>query len=55
MYIAIEKNQNGSYTFSGYLKRTYYNYSLKECKRKYKEESIKTGLHPHTRFIFVMI
>lgn len=55
MYIAIEKHQNGSFTFSGYLKRTYYGYTLTECKRKYKQESIETGLNPHTRFVFVMI
>lgn len=51
MYIYIERNANGSFTFSGYLKRTYYGYSLAECKRRYRQEAKETGWNG--RLIFV--
>lgn len=43
MYILITKNHDGSYTFSGYLKRTYSGCTLAECKKLYKQESKETG------------
>ena len=43
MYILVERNHNGSYTFSGYLKRTYYGYSLVECITLYNKEAKATG------------
>jgi len=51
MYIIIVKNHNGSYTFSGYIKRTYYGYSLAECKKKYKMECKNTGYNGYITFI----
>lgn len=51
MYVYIEKNRNGSYTFSGYLKRTYYGYSLAQCCRSYREEAKSTGWNG--RIVFV--
>lgn len=51
MYIMIAKNHNGSYTFSGYIKRTYYGYSLVECKKKYKIECKNTGYNGRIAFI----
>ena len=51
MLVTIEKNGNGSYTFSGYMKRTYYGYTLALCKRLYREESKKSGYNG--RIVFV--
>lgn len=52
MYILITRNHNGSYTFSGYLKRTYYGYSLAECVTRYTNEAKETGLKKALAFDF---
>lgn len=51
MYILIMKNRDGSYTFSGYLKRTYSGITLAECVKLYKQESKKTGWHGRLCFV----
>lgn len=51
MYITIEQNKNGSYTFIGYIKRTYYGYSLTECKKLYKNEAKESGYNGRIVFI----
>ena len=51
MYVLITRNKNGSYTIAGYLKRTYYGYSLKEAMAKYRQEAKETGWNG--RIIFV--
>lgn len=47
MIICFEKNSNGSYTFYGCMKNTYYGYTLTQCKvmqKKRIRESGYTGL-----------
>lgn len=43
MIICFEKNANGSYTFYGYLKTTYYDYTLTQCKAKHKQAIRASG------------
>ena len=51
MYILITKNPDSSYTFSGYLKRTYFGCTLAEGVKLYKQESKKTGWHGRLYFV----
>ena len=46
MIICFEKNSNGSYTFHGCMKNTYYGYTFAQCKalqRKAIRDSGYTG------------
>ena len=47
MIVCFEKNSNGSYTFYGCMKNTYYGYTFAQCKalhRKAIRDSGYTGL-----------
>ena len=43
MFILVTRNINGSFTFSGYIRRTYYGYTLTAAKRLYRQECKNTG------------
>lgn len=51
MIICFEKNSNGSYTFYGYLKTTYYDYTLTQCKAKHKQAIRASGYTGSVTFV----
>lgn len=51
MIICYERNQNGSYTFYGYLKTTYYDYTLTQCKAKHKQAIRASGYTGSVTFV----
>ena len=53
MIICITKLENGSFLFTGYLKRIYYGYTLTECKRRYRQEAKETGFSGRLSFVMM--
>lgn len=51
MIICFEKNSNGSYTFHGYLKNTYYGYPLSKCKAMQKKLIRESGYTGSITFV----
>ena len=51
MIICFEKNANGSYTFYGYLKNTYYGYTLAQCKAMQKKQIRESGYSGLVTFV----
>lgn len=51
MYIYIERNTSGGFTFSGYIKRRYYDYSLANAKKLYRRECKESGYNGRVYFV----
>ena len=51
MIICFERNQNGSYTFYGYLKNTYYGYTFAQCKALQRKAIRDSGYTDSITFV----